>query len=183
MASELISIIPGEKQAEAISNLASIQTLEPEKVKTLEESFKNSLSFTIGGEDRLAAILDLTDDMLRDKAISDIERKDYSVASRIRVKAKSMEAIIRSLEDVDLQKLIRHLDPTIFARILNSSAGDVQTKSLEALSTGAAERIREEMKYAGAFPAGRLKIEKRTVVSTYKKLLASGEIQENGKEV
>ncbi len=63
-------------------------------------------------------------------------------------------------------------------RILNSAPGDVQAKVLEALSGGGAERMSEEMKYAGTFPAERLKREKRRVIATYRELLEAGEIEE-----
>ncbi len=178
-ASELLGLFPTDVQTEAVSSLASIQTLEPGRVKSLEETFKERLGYVVGGEDRLAAILDLTDEVVRDKAIADIERKDFNAATSLRDKAKSMESIIRKLENNDLQKLIRQLDTSIFARILNSAPGDVQTKALDALSEGVAERIKEEMKYTGAFPAERLKREKRNVVAVYKKLLAAGEIHES----
>lgn len=178
-ASELLGQFPTDKQTEAVSSLASIQTLEPDRVTSMEESFKKQLGYVVGGEDRLAAILDLTDEVVRDKAITDIERKDFNAAISIRDKTKSLESIIRSLKSTDLQKLIRRLDPSVFARILNSSPRDVQTKALDALSGGAAERLNEEMKFAGAFPSEKLKREKRNVVAVYKKLLEAGEILES----
>ena len=179
IASDLLGTFPTDLQTEAVSSLASIQTLEPDRVMSLEESFKRRLGYVVGGEDRLAAILDLTDEVVRDKAIADIERKDFNAATSLRDKAKTMESIIRKLENNDLQKLIRRLDPAIFARILNSAPGDVQTRALDSLSEGVAERIKEEMQYGGAFPTERLKREKRNVVAVYKKLLEAGEIQES----
>ncbi len=179
-ASELLGLFPTDIQTEAVSSLARVQTLDPDRVTSLEESFKKQLGYVVGGEDRLAAILDLADDDVRDRTIADIERKDFDAAISIRDKAKSMESIIRLLKSTDLQKLIRRLDPSVFARVLNSLPGDVQAKALESLSGGGAERLQEEMKYAGSFPPDRLKREKRNVVTLYKKLLEAGEIQNNG---
>jgi len=178
LASQLLGMFPVEKQAEAVSLLSITRKLDPEKLDKLEESIKGQLGYIVGGEDRLAAILDLADDDVRDRTITDIERKDFNTAISIREKVKSFESIIRKLENNDLQKLIRRLDPAIFARILNSSPGDVQAKALESLSGGGAERLQEEMKYGGTFPPDRLKREKRGVIAIYRELLEAGEIQE-----
>ncbi len=176
LASQLLGMFSVEKQAEAVALLSSTRKLDPEKLDKLEESIEGQLGYIVGGEDRLAAILDLADDDVRDRTITDIERKDLNTAISIREKVKSFESIIRELENNDLQKLIRRLDPAIFARILNSSPGDVQAKALESLSGGGAERLQEEMKYAGAFPPDRLKREKRGVIAIYRELLDAGEI-------
>ena len=184
LASRLLGLFPVQDQAEAVALLSGTQKLDLEKVEGLESSLHEQLDLVVGGEDRLAAILDLADDDTRDRTIADIERKDLSVASRLREKARGLESIIRSLENNDLQKLIRRLDPAIFARILNSAPGDVQAKALESLSGSGGEHLSEEMKYAGTFPAERLKREKRRVVAIYRELLEAGEILErNGDEM
>ena len=53
----------------------------------------------------------------------------------------------------------------------------MQNKVLQTLSGGAADILKEEMKYAGKFPPERLRQEKRVVISTYRKLRDAGEIQ------
>ncbi|HEB02222.1 MAG TPA: hypothetical protein ENI12_03205 [Nitrospirae bacterium] len=182
LASRLLGMFPVQNQAEAVALLSGTQKLDPEKVEKLENSLREQLDLVVGGEDKLAAILDLADDDTRDRTIADIERKDLNVASRLRKKARGLETIIRSLENNDLLKLIRRIDPTVFARILNSAPGDVQAKALESLSGGGAEHLSEEMKYAGTFPAERLKREKRKVIAKYRELLEAGEIMERSRD-
>ena len=175
-ASKLLEMFPVQKQTEAVALLSGTKRLVLDEVEKLEKSLRDQLDLVVGGEDKLAAILDLADDDIRDRTITNIERKDLNTAIRLREKAKSLESIIRSLEKNDLQKLIGRLDHSVLARILNSVAGDIQARVLESLSDGGAERLSEEIKYAGAFPAERLKREKRKIVAIYRELIEAGEI-------
>ncbi|MCK4911376.1 MAG: hypothetical protein KAR83_07025 [Thermodesulfovibrionales bacterium] len=182
LASTLLGMFPVKNQAEAVALLSGTQKLDLEKVERLESSLREQMDLVVGGEARLAAILDLADDDMRDRTIADIERKDLNAAIRLRGKAMGLDSIISSLESNDIKKLVRKFDLATFARILNSSPGDVQAKVLESLGGGGAERLSEEMKYAGTFPVERLKREKRKVIAKYRELQAAGEILERNSD-
>ena len=177
LAVELTSAFPIDLASEALSLLSSTRETEGSKVDELERSLKQRLSYVMGGSGRLASILNLADDEMRERAIEAVERKDWGESVRLREKVRSFESVIRGMEPKDVQALARGIHPRVFARILNSTPGDVQAKVFDSLSSGATERITEEMKYAGTFPPERLKLEKLAIVNRYLDLLDSGEIQ------
>ncbi|KKL20943.1 hypothetical protein LCGC14_2450400, partial [marine sediment metagenome] len=78
LASRLLGLFPVQDQAEAVALLSGTQKLDLEKVEKLENSLREQLDLVVGGEDKLAAILDLADDDTRDRTIADIERKDLN---------------------------------------------------------------------------------------------------------
>lgn len=178
LSARFLSYFPVERQAEAASMLGASREFRHETVDELERGLRERLSYVIGGEERLASLLSIADDEVRERTIEAIERKDYNSALRLREKVRSFESIVRSLDQRSLESLVMRFEIPALARILNSSAGDVQARLLESVSSGASERIREEMKYAGALPPERLKHEKLRFIALYRRMSDAGELSQ-----
>jgi hypothetical protein len=178
LSTRLLAHFPVETQAKAAAYLSEAREMDHNRVDSLEKSLKERLEYVVGGHEHLATILDLADDEVRERTIESVEQRDVDTALKIRKKVKSVESVARDLSKKDLQTLIRRLDISIFARVLNTLPGDVKAKALEALEGGGAELLEEELKFAGTFPPDRLRLEKRAIIQVYRELLEAGEIQE-----
>lgn len=156
----LLESFPEDRQAEVALSLSGEGEVKLKEVQELEESIKTRLDYIVGGEDKLASILDFTGEGIRQKIFEAIEGKDADEAARIKSKVKSFKSVMRELSPNGIQALYRQINPTTFAKVLKSSPGDIQGKVLESLSEGAAERLREEMDLSRPFSKERLRKER-----------------------
>lgn len=174
----LLESFPPEIQAEVVLKLKDTAEADPEQVKALEESVKERLDYVVGGDDKLASVLNLAEGEVRDKVLQKLEEEDPQASARLRPKLKTFESMLRSMKPHALQALFRQLDATVLARVLKSSSADIQTRVLESLSEGAAELLREEMELSRPLSAVRLKKEKHSIAATVLRLASAGVIEE-----
>jgi len=178
LAAEVIGRLDEEVRKTAVEKLMSTRQLDQETVKALEEKLKLKLTFRSGGDEKLASILENTDENLRDSLMDSIEQQDSGVAFRLGEKIRTFESVIRNAKPASLDTLVRHISPPAFARILAASPGDVQSKVLDSLGKGAAELLQEELKYAKPLTGARLRIEKRKVLQEFNAMAETGLIDE-----
>ncbi len=174
----LLESFPPETYAEVVLKLKDTAEAGPERVKALEESIRERLDYVVGGDDKLASVLNLAEGEVRDKVLQKLEEEDPEAVARLRPKIKTFESMLRSMKPNVLQALFRQLDTTVFARVLKSSSADIQTRVLESLSEGAAELLREEMELSRPLSAARLKKEKQNIAATVMRMASVGVIEE-----
>ena len=182
LAAEVISGIDEETRKVAVEKLIETRQLDQDTVKALEEKLKLKLTFRAGGDDKLASILENTDENLRDSLMDSIEQRDSSAASRLGDRIRTFESVIRKAKPASIDALVRQISPQVFARILASSPGDVQSKVIDSLGTGVAELLKEELKYAKSLSGARLRSEKRRIVEEFNTLAYAGVIDESLEE-
>lgn len=182
LAAEIISRLDEEIRKAAVEKLIETRQLDEESVKALEGKLKLKLTFRAGGDDKLASILENTDEHLRDSLMDSIEQRDSTAASRLGDRIRTFESVLRKAKPASIDAIVRHLSLPDFARILASAPGDVQSKVIESLGTGVAELLKEELKYAKPLTGARLRSEKRRVVDEFYALAYSGAIDESLEE-
>jgi flagellar motor switch protein FliG len=182
LAAEVIGRLDEEVRKTAVEKLIATKQLDEETVKALEEKLKLRLTFRSGGDDKLASILENTDENLRDSLMDSIEQQDSGVASRLGHRIRTFESVLRMAKPASIDTLVRHISPPAFARILASAPGDVQGKVLDSLGTGVAELLREELKYAKPLAGTRLRNEKRNVIQEFLSMAEAGIIEESIEE-
>lgn len=178
LATKLLEHFPNEKQVEIALSLSGTEEIDPEKVHHLEESIKSRLRYMVGGEDKVASILGLTDEEVRNRFFDTIQNMDTDTAVRLKEKVKSFETIILEMPPRSIQVLYRQMDPINFARVLKSSPDEVQKKAVESLSEGAAERLQQEIDLCRPFPPQHLRREKQNIILTVRRMAAAGLLQE-----
>lgn len=182
LAAEVMDKLPEEQRSEALTGLLTRTDLDPEKVMEMQERLINLMEFSSGGDHRLSAILEHSDEKNRDMLIDIIEREDPEAARRISRMTRTFESVMRAATSEGIDALSRRLAPSLFARVLASSPGDVQNKVLESLARGAAELLREELKFARPLGGARLRDEKRRIIGQYNALVEAGLIEESRTE-
>ncbi len=172
----LLDLFPKDKQVE-VALILGHEEINMEKVHALEEMVKNRLTYVVGGENKLLALLDMTSEDVRDKIVSTLETRDVQTATRLKSRIKSLEAIIRELPAPGIQTLFRNIDATLFAQILKASPEDIQQKVISSLSAGAAERLQEEMALSRPLSGVRLRREKQNLMVLVRRLISEGLVE------
>lgn len=175
--SKLLGFFPEDRQAEILLNFSS-EVVIPERVHELEEMIKGTLDYVIGGDRKIIPILDMADDDFRERIFSSIEKNNPNVAKRLRSKVRSLESLLLSLPSQGLQALYRRVDPAIYAQILKTLHQDIQARVIDALSAGAAERLRQEMDLSTPLSTKRLQKEKHNIVRVIRQMVEEGQIEE-----
>jgi flagellar motor switch protein FliG len=172
----LLDLFPKEKQVE-VALILGHEELNLEKVHALEEMVKSRLTYVVGGENKLLALLDMTNEDVRDKIVKALETRDAQTATRLKSRIKSLESIIRELPAPGMQTLYRNIDATLFAQILKASPEDIQQKVTSSLSAGAAERLKEEMELSRPLSGVRLRREKQNLMVLVRRLISEGLVE------
>jgi hypothetical protein len=179
VASKLLEHFPEEKRAEISLTFSSIREVDAESVLEIEETLKARLAYVMGGESKIASILNLSSDKVRDKVMKHIEGADEEISAQLKKRVKSFEEILRDLPPQGIQILFRQVDPTMLALAIKSVPGDdIQKKVLDALSEGASERMQEEIKLSQPVSESRLRREKNNIISLVRRMVSSGMIEE-----
>jgi flagellar motor switch protein FliG len=177
-ATRLLEHFNEDKQAEISLMLSSGEVIKPEKVQEIEADIKTKLDYVMGGENKLAPILNLASDDIREKVMDMIESKDEETAMRLRKKVKGFDDIMRGIPAHNVQVLYRRLNPTVFAQVLKSSPVDIQERVLGALSEGASERMKEEMELSHPLTPNRLRKERNSIITNVRHMVNAGLIEE-----
>jgi flagellar motor switch protein FliG len=172
----LLDQFPKDKQVE-VALILGREEINMEKVNALEEMVKSRLTYVVGGENKLLALLDMTNEDVRDKIVKTLETKDAQTATRLKSRIKSLESIIRDLPAIGVQTLYRNIDATLFAQILKASPEDIQQKVITSLSAGAAERLKEEMELSRPLSGVRLRREKQNLMVLVRRLISEGLVE------
>lgn len=172
----LLDLFPKEKQVE-VALILGHEEINMEKVHALEEMVKSRLTYVVGGENKLLALLDMTNEEVRDKIVKSLETKDAQTATRLKSRIKSLESIIRDLPALGIQTLYRNIDAALFAQILKASPEDIQQKVITSLSAGAAERLKEEMELSRPLSGVRLRREKQNLMVLVRRLISEGLVE------
>ncbi len=176
LATRLLERFPKDRQVE-VALLLSKEEIGTDKVPSLEDLVKNRLNYVVGGENKLLTILDMANEDVRDSIVKNLESKDAATATRLKQRIKSLETIIRDLPAHGIQVLYRNIDATLFAQVLKSTPDEIQQKVISSLSTGAAERLKEEMQLSRALSAARLKRERQNLMVLVRRLITEGLVE------
>ena len=172
----LLDQFPKDKQVE-VALILGHEEINMEKVQALEEMVKSRLTYVVGGENKLLALLDMTNEDVRDKIVKTLETKDAQTATRLKSRIKNLESIIRDLPALGIQTLYRNIDAALFAQILKASPEDIQQKVISSLSAGAAERLKEEMELSRPLSGVRLRREKQNLMVLVRRLISEGLVE------
>jgi len=174
LAMKLLDLFPGDKQADITVCLSEIEEVSHEKINQLESKIRGRLGYLIGGEDKMANLLDMASDEVRERVFGLMEKKNATAAKSLRQKVKDIETIMREISTQGVQVIYRHMDATLFAQILKSFPEDIQQKVSGSLTAGAAERLQQEIDLSRPLAPTRLKIEKQTMMQLIRRLIKEG---------
>ena len=181
-ASQIISGLPQERQADVAKRVALMDRTSPDVIKEVEKILESKLAslvnqdYTIvGGVDQVVEILNSVDRGTEKHIMETLEIEEPELADEIRKKMFVFEDILL-LDDKAIQRVLRDVENSDLALALKGSNEQVQNAIFNNLSKRLAAMIKEDMEFMG--PVRRKDVEEaqQKIVNLIRKLEDSGEI-------
>ena len=176
MASKIFSALGQEQRIKVADLFASVKQMDPDAVKSLEQKIKDTLNYSLGGQDILLGLLDYSDKETQDRVISSMRSKNPEAAAKLQKTVFSFDDIA-NLDANTLQLIFRRINLSSFAQILKAMPENFKTKVLSGLTEAARKRLQQEIELGRPMSAVRIDEEKRKVVDAVRQLNTEGLIE------
>ncbi|ROR30762.1 flagellar motor switch protein FliG [Mobilisporobacter senegalensis] len=181
-ASQIVSSLAPDKQADVAKRIAQMDRTSPDVIKEVEKVLERKLSslvnqdYTIvGGVDSIVEILNTVDRGTEKHIMETLEIEEPELADEIRRKMFVFEDIL-SLDDKSIQRVLREVDNNELAVALKGSNEEVQNVIFNNLSQRLSTMIREDMEYMGPVRMKDVEEAQQKIVNIIRKLEDSSEI-------
>ena len=181
-ASQVISALPPDKQADVAKRIATMDRTSPDVIKEVEDVLERKLAslvnqdYTIiGGVDAIVAILNAVDRGTERHILETLEIEDPELADEIRRKMFVFEDIL-SLDDRAIQRVLRDVDNNDLAVALKNANEEVQNVIFNNLSKRLGAMIKEDMDFMGPVRLKDVEEAQQKIVNIVRKLEDTGEI-------
>ena len=183
-ASEILSSLPEEQQAEISVRIAMMERTAPEVIQEVEEAFRARLGTIFspraeltnaGGIDSVVELL-LKVDLATEKAILEgLEEADPETANEIRKRMFVFENITL-LDDRSIQRVLREVDGKDLGLALKGAMDEVKERILANMSERAARMLEEDMSALGPVRLKQVEEAQGRIVATIRRLEEAEEI-------
>ena len=179
-ASNVVSALPPEKQADVAKRIAMMDRTSPDVIKQVEKVLERKLAslvnqdYTIVG-DAIVEILNSVDRGTEKHIMETLEVEEPELADEIRKKMFVFEDIL-SLDNRAIQRVLRDVDNHDLALALKGATEEVQNVILNNLSSRLASMIKEDMEYMGPVRMKDVEDAQQKIVNIIRKLEDSAEI-------
>lgn len=156
-ASEVLEVLSADFSGQIVQRIATLGNIDPDLIhdisNTLREEFK-SISSSSGGEvkrDGESIALDILKQMkeeLSDTLITEISDHDQMLAEQLRALMFTFQDLIK-LDSRSMQRLMREVDTRHLSVALRNTEAELQEAFLSAISSRAAELLRDDMDSGG----------------------------------
>ena len=181
-AATIISSLSPDKQADVAKRIAQMDRTSPDVIKEVERVLERKLSslvnqdYTIvGGVDNIVDILNTVDRSTEKHIMETLEIDEPELADEIRRKMFVFEDII-SLDDRSIQTVLRDVDNNDLAVALKNCNEQVQAVIFNNLSKRLAAMIKEDMEFMGPVRLKDVEEAQQKIVNIIRKLEDSGDI-------
>ena len=181
-ASQIISGLPQERQADVAKRVALMDRTSPDVIKEVEKILESKLAslvnqdYTIvGGVDQVVEILNSVDRGTEKHIMETLEIEEPELADEIRKKMFVFEDILL-LDDKAIQRVLRDVENSDLALALKGSNEQVQNAIFNNLSKRLAAMIKEDMEFMGPVRMKDVEDAQQKIVNLIRKLEDSGEI-------
>ena len=155
IASDVIAKLPDEIKTEVamrVVNLDKVTAAIVDEVnavlKEILKTKQNSISNVTGGIDRLAEMLNQTDETSSELILNELEETDMEIAAQVKQRMFVFEDILL-VDDRGVQKLLRQVETMELAIALKAASEEVREKIFKNMSERAGEMLQEEIEDMG----------------------------------
>ena len=155
VASDVIATLPDEIKTDVSLRVVTLEKVNADIVEEVNEVFKeilknkkSSVTNINGGVDRLAEILNQTDEISSELILNEIEEKDAEMAAQIKQKMFVFEDLVL-VDDRGFQKLLRKIESVELATALKAAPDEVKDKVFKNMSERAGAMLQEEIEDLG----------------------------------
>ncbi|MDR2421725.1 MAG: flagellar motor switch protein FliG [Oscillospiraceae bacterium] len=181
-ASEVVSQLPPDKQADIIRRIANMGAASPEYIKEAEAILENiivSMGFSDrvsqGGIDSIVGIFNELDRSSEKNILEILEREDAPLAEEIRSKLFVFEDIAH-LTNSAVQRVLKDVNNADLAIALKMATDDVKKLIFGNVSARMKEMIEDDMEVMGPVSVRDVESAQQRIVSVVRRLDEAGEI-------
>ncbi len=186
-ASQVLGKMPEDAMVEVALRIAALDKVNSRMVEEIDRFFaetlenkKASVSKKTGGVDRLAEILNQSEEMSGQVILNEIEEIDPELASRIKQKMFVFEDITL-VDNQGLQKVLRKVERSELAMALKGASDEAKEKVFRNMSERAAEMLKEEMDTLGAVRMKEVEDAQQSITNIMQDMEAKGELIISGR--
>jgi flagellar motor switch protein FliG len=148
--------------------------------KEILKNKKSSVANLSGGIDRLAEILNQTDEISNELILNEIEENDPDMAAQIKQKMFVFEDLTL-VDDRGFQKLLRKVETMELAIALKAASEEVKDKVFRNMSERAGAMLQEEMDDLGPVRMKEVSDAQNGITNVIQEMEAKGEIIISGR--
>ena len=187
IASEVIANLPDEIKTDVSVRVVTLEKVNVDIVDEVNEVFKeilknkkSSVANISGGVDRLAEILNQTDEVSSELILSEIEETDAEMAAKIKQRMFVFEDLVL-VDDRGFQKLLRKIETVELATALKAAPDEVKDKVFRNMSVRAGAMLQEEIEDLGPVRMTEVVDAQLAITSIIQEMEAKGEIIISGR--
>jgi flagellar motor switch protein FliG len=187
VASDVIAKLPDEIKTDVAMRVVTLAKVNADMVEEVNAVFKDilknkksSVAYIGGGVDRLAEILNQTDEISSELILSEIEETDAEMAAQIKQSMFVFEDLVL-VDDRGFQKLLRKVETVELAIALKAASEEVKEKVFKNMSERAGAMLREEMEDLGPVRMKEVADAQGAITNIIQEMEAKGEIIISGR--
>jgi flagellar motor switch protein FliG len=183
-ASQILSGLTPELQADVAHRIAVMDRTSPETIRQLEATLERKLSSvlqptelsTVGGLQPLVDIINRSDRGTERLILEGLESRNPELAEEVRRRMFMFEDIVH-LEDRAIQLVVREVDTSDLATALKGVAAEVHDKISRNLSERGRDNLAEEIDLLGAVRLRMVEEAQAKIVQAIRRLESAGQIE------
>ncbi|SFL46355.1 flagellar motor switch protein FliG [Paenibacillus sp. 1_12] len=178
----ILSSLPQDKQADVAKRIALMDSTSPEVISQVERVLEQKLSATVtqdytnaGGISAIVQILNGVDRGTERTILDSLEIQDPELAEEIKKRMFVFEDIV-NVDNRSIQRIIRDIENADLQLALKVASEEVREAIFKNMSKRMAETFREEMEFMGPVRLRDVEEAQTRIVATIRRLEESGEI-------
>ncbi|WP_417727046.1 flagellar motor switch protein FliG [Roseovarius sp.] len=179
---EVLKLLPPEAQPEIIRRIATLNTVQPEALRDLEEVMRAKFranttlrASQIGGIKAAARIMNFTRQDMEERIMKDIRKDDKTLSEDIQDNLFVFDYLIKSDERA-LQTVLREVESEMLVLALKGANPSLRDKLLSCISQRAAANIMDEMEAMGPVRLSQVQEAQKQVITIARRLSDEGKI-------
>jgi flagellar motor switch protein FliG len=187
VASDVVANLPDEIKTDVAVRLATLEKVNADMIEEVNDVFKeilknkkSSVANISDGVDRLAEILNQTDEISSELILNEIEDTDAEMAAQIKQKMFVFEDLVL-VDDRGFQKLLRKVETVELAIALKAASEDVKEKVFKNMSERAGAMLQEEMEDLGPVRMNEVSDAQMAITTIIQEMEVKGEIIISGR--
>lgn len=181
-ASQILSSLPQDKQADVARRIALMDSTSPEVISQVERVLEQKLSATVtqdytnaGGIDAIVQVLNGVDRGTERTILDALEIQDPELAEEIKKRMFVFEDIV-NIDNRSIQRIIRDVENADLQLALKVASEEVREAIFRNMSKRMAETFQEEMEFMGPVRLRDVEEAQTRIVATIRRLEEAGEI-------
>ncbi|MCU6795331.1 MULTISPECIES: flagellar motor switch protein FliG [Paenibacillus] len=178
----ILSSLPQDKQADVAKRIALMDSTSPEVISQVERVLEQKLSATVtqdytnaGGISAIVQILNGVDRGTERTILDSLEIQDPELAEEIKKRMFVFEDIV-NVDNRSIQRIIRDIENADLQLALKVASEEVREAIFKNMSKRMSETFREEMEFMGPVRLRDVEEAQTRIVATIRRLEESGEI-------